>query len=164
MNSNPLKTVILKTLAFFILWLILSGKYNPFHMGLGLVVSFGVAWLNSGHGHSPFRNFPLVRILGYLPWLFWRIVRASLHLTRLILHPALPINPKLIHYRTKLQGQAPIVLLGNSITLTPGTITAEVNAQELIVHAIDDESGQDLTQEHFELKIAKVFQQQKGSA
>lgn len=158
------RAVLLKTVVFFIIWLILSGKFNPFHMGLGLVVSFGVAWLNSGHADSPFRNYPLLRMLWYFPWLFGRIVRSSLHLTALILHPALPIDPKLIHYRTKLQGQAAIVLLGNSITLTPGTITAEVNAQELIVHAMDDASGHDLTSQRLEQKIAKVFQQQEGSA
>ncbi len=158
------RAVLLKTVAFFIIWLILSGKFKPFHMGLGLVVSFGVAWLNSGHADSPFRNLPLLRFLWYFPWLFGRIVRSSLHLTALILHPALPIDPKLIHYRTKLQGQTAIVLLGNSITLTPGTITAEVNAQELIVHAMDDASGHDLTSQRLEQKIAKVFQQQEGSA
>lgn len=159
MHHSFYKTLIPKTLVFFIIWLILSGKYNLLHMGLGLVVSFGVAWLNSGHVDSPFRNFPLLRMLWYFPWLFGRIVQSSLHLTALILHPALPIDPKLIHYRTKLQGQAAIVLLGNSITLTPGTITAEVNAQELIVHAMDDASGQDLTSQRLEQKIAKVFQQ-----
>ncbi len=158
------RAVLLKTVVFFIIWLILSGKFNPFHMGLGLVVSFGVAWLNSGHADSPFRNYPLLRMLWYFPWLFGRIVRSSLHLTALILHPALPIDPKLIHYRTKLQGQTAIVLLGNSITLTPGTITAELNAQELIVHAMDNASGDDLTSQRLEQKIAKVFQQQQGSA
>jgi len=119
MNLRLFKALIPRTLAFFFIWLILSEKYNPFHMGLGLVVSFGVAWLNSGHEDSPFQNFPLMRFLSYLPWLFGRIVQSSLHLTALILHPALPIDPKLIHYRTELQSQAAIVLLGNSITLTP---------------------------------------------
>ena len=164
MMPRSYKALFLKTAAFFIIWLILSGRYNPYHMGLGLVVSFGVAWLNSGHAVSPFRNLPLLKILWYFPWLFGRIVQSSLHLTALILHPALPIDPKLIHYRTKLQGQTAIVLLGNSITLTPGTITAEVNAQELIVHAIDDASGHDLTSQRLEQKIAKVFQQHEGSA
>ena len=164
MSSILSKTVILKGLAFFVIWLILSGKYNPFHIALGLVVSFGVAWLNSGHADSPFQNLPLLRIVWFFPWLFGRIVQSSLHLTALILHPALPIDPKLIHYRTKLQGQAAIVLLGNSITLTPGTITAELNAQELIVHAMDNASGDDLTSQRLEQKIAKVFQQQQGSA
>ena len=164
MMPRSYKALFLKTTAFFIIWLILSGRYNPYHLGLGLVVSFGVAWLNSGHADSPFRNLPLLKILWYFPWLFGRIVQSSLHLTALILHPALPIDPKLIHYRTKLQGQAAVVLLGNSITLTPGTITAEVNSHELIVHAMDDASGHDLTSQRLEKKIAKVFQQQEGSA
>ncbi len=164
MMLRSYKALFLKTAAFFIIWLILSGRYNPYHLGLGLVVSFGVAWLNSGHTDSPFRNFPLLKILWYFPWLFGRIVQSSLHLTALILHPSLPIAPKLIHYRTTLQSQAAVVLLGNSITLTPGTITVEVSSHELIVHAMDDASGHDLTSQRLEQKIAKVFQQQEGSA
>ncbi|MEE9233120.1 MAG: Na+/H+ antiporter subunit E [Nitrospirales bacterium] len=163
MNPSLYKTLTLKTVAFFIIWLILSGKYNLFHMGLGLVVSLGVAWLNSGDPTSPFRNVPWLRIVWYFPWLFGRIVQSSLHLTALILHPSLPIAPRLIHYRTKLQSQAAVVLLGNSITLTPGTITAEVSAHELIVHAMDEQSGHDLTSQRLEQKIAQVFQPQEGA-
>ena len=155
--------MLLKTAALFIIWLILSGTSHPFHVGLGLVASFVVAWLNSGHADSPFRLVPALRMLWYLPWLFGRIVQSSLHLTALILHPALPIAPTLIYYRTRLQSQAAIVLLGNSITLTPGTITGEVNEQELVVHALDEESGHDLTTRRLEQKIAHVFQEQTSS-
>ena len=160
---NVKARVLLKTATFFILWLILSGQYDPFHVGLGLVMSFGVAWLNSGHADSPSRPLPVLRILWYLPWLLGRIVQSSLHVTALILHPALPIAPKLIHYRTTLQDQAAVVLLGNSITLTPGTITAEVNPHELIVHAVDDASGHDLLSHRLEQKIAHVFHEHTSS-
>lgn len=160
---NVKARVLLKTATFFILWLILSGQYDPFHLGLGLVVSFGVAWLNSGHADSPSRPLPVLRILWYLPWLLGRIVQSSLHVTALILHPSLPIAPKLIHYRTTLQDQAAVVLLGNSITLTPGTITAEVNLHELVVHALDDASGHDLISQRLERKIAHVFHEHTSS-
>ena len=156
--------MLLKTAALFIIWLILSGTSHPFHVGLGLVVSFVVTWLNAGHADSPFRLVPLLRMIWYLPWLFGQIVQSSLHVTALILHPALPIAPTLIHYRPRLQSQAAVVLLGNSITLTPGTITCEVNQQELVVHALDEESGHDLTTRRLEHKIAHVFQEQTGAA
>ena len=135
----------------------LSGQFDPLHLGLGLVLSFFVAWINSGH--SPFvPRFQLWgRIILYLPWLFARIVQSSLHVTKLILDPHLPIHPRLIRYGSKLKESPAVVLLGNSITLTPGTITAEVNGKVLLVHAIDEVSSEDVTSGRLEAKIASVF-------
>lgn len=149
--------LFLKTMALFVLWVMLSASFDWFHLGLGLALSFFVAWINSGH--SPFvPNFRLWgHILLYLPWLFFKIMQSSLHVTKLILHPALPIDPKLIRVKTNLANPAAVVLLGNSITLTPGTITAEVDHDALIVHAMDDVSAKDVTTGLIESKIAQVF-------
>ena len=156
--------LILKATALFVLWMMLSASFNWIHLGLGLILSFTVAWINSGH--SPFvPNFRLWgNILLYLPWLFFKIVQSSLHLSKLILHPALPINPKLIRVETQLKNRAAVVLLGNSITLTPGTITAEIDDHSLIVHAMDEISANDVTSGRIELKIAKVFRNEGQSS
>ena len=147
----------LKTTALFVLWVLLSASFDWIHLGLGLVLSFTVAWINSGH--SPF--VPKFRLWGnillYLPWLFVKIVQSSLHVSKLILHPALPIEPRLINVEANLGHHAAVVLLGNSITLTPGTITAEVDRNKLIVHALDEASGEDVTQKSIESKIAGIF-------
>jgi multicomponent Na+:H+ antiporter subunit E len=149
--------LILKTTALFGIWVILSGKFDLFHLGLGLVLSFCVAWINSGH--SPFvpRFHLWGKFLLYLPWLFTRIVHSSLHLTKLILHPRLPIHPRLIRYESTLQEPPAVVLLGNSITLTPGTITVEVNGRVLLVHVMDEVAGEDVMSGRIESKIAEVF-------
>ncbi len=158
MNYNIRQLLTLKTLGFFLTWLLLSESFDLIHMGLGLLVSFGVAWFNTDRSASRFAIPPL-RIVWYFPWLVGRILRSGFHLSYLILHPALPIDPKLIHHRTKLREGAGIVLLGNSITLTPGTITVEVNAQELVVHAMDDESADDVTSLRIEQQIAGMFRE-----
>ena len=149
--------LILKATALFVLWIMLSASFDWIHLGLGLVLSFTVAWINSGH--SPF--VPKFRLWGnillYLPWLFVKIVKSSLHLSKLILHPALPIDPRLIQVETKLGHHAAVVLLGNSITLTPGTITAEVDRNTLIIHAMDEVSADDVTSRRIESKIAEMF-------
>ena len=95
----------------------------------------------------------------YSPWLFLRIVESSLHLTKLILNPSLPIKPRLITYRSQLQHRGAIVVLGNSVTLTPGTITVEINGNTFLVHAIDEAAGNDLTTGRMERKLAWVFQE-----
>jgi multicomponent Na+:H+ antiporter subunit E len=68
----------------------------------------------------------------------------------------------MIRYRTKLHHPAAVALLANSITLTPGTITAEVNSPELVVHALDGESTADLTTGKFEKEIAWVFEKEEA--
>ena len=149
--------LFLKTMALFVFWVLLSASFEWIHLSLGLICSFAVAWLNSGH--SPFIPKFRVwsRVLLYLPWLFYKIFQSSLHLTKLILHPALPIDPKLIYVESKLNHHAAVVLFGNSITLTPGTITAEIDRNKLIVHAIDKVSGEDFESKQMESKIADIF-------
>lgn len=156
-------TLVPKTLTFFAIWIVLTGEYTFFRLGLGLVVSLAVAWVNTGEPISPVQRLPWLRILLYLPWLFLRILQSGLHLAAVILHPSLPIAPKLIHYRTELQDEAAVVLLGNSITLTPGTITAEVNSHGLIIHAIDEASAHDGTLRRLEQRIGQVFQRPRST-
>jgi multicomponent Na+:H+ antiporter subunit E len=143
-------------LVFFLIWLLLSESFDLFHMGLGLLAALGVAWFNTDRTTSRSAILRL-RIFWYFPWLVGRILQSGFHLSVLILHPALPIDPKLIRYRTKLPEEAGIVLLGNSITLTPGTITVEVNSQDLVVHAMDDKSADDVTSQRLEQQIASLF-------
>jgi multicomponent Na+:H+ antiporter subunit E len=156
MKSSFYQTLIVKTLGLFLIWLLLSESFDLFHMGLGLLAAFGVAWFNTDRTTSRF-TIPQLRILWYFPWLVGRILQSGFHLSVLILHPALPIDPKLIRYRAKLRGEAGLVLLGNSITLTPGTITVEINSQDLVVHAMDDKSADDVTSQRLEQQIAGLF-------
>jgi multicomponent Na+:H+ antiporter subunit E len=162
-RSRPISSEFLffKTMALFVFWVLLSASFEWIHLGLGLIVSYAVAWVNSGH--SPFvPKFKLwFRILLYLPWLFYKIVQSSLHLSKLILHPALPIAPQLIFVESKLRHHAAVVLLGNSITLTPGTITAEVDHNKLTVHAMDKVSAEDVTSKRMESKIAYIFKDEE---
>jgi multicomponent Na+:H+ antiporter subunit E len=152
-----------KTMALFVFWILLSSSFDWIHLTLGLICSFGVAWLNSGH--SPFvPKFRLwFRVILYLPWLFYKIVQSSVYLSKLILDPALPISPQLITVESKLNHHAAIVLFGNSITLTPGTITAEIDQNKLIVHAIDKGLSEDLvgSEREMEFKIAEVFRDEE---
>ena len=162
-RARPISSqfLALKASALFVLWVMLSASFDWIHLGLGLILSFLVAWINSGH--SPF--VPKFRLWGkillYLPWLFFKIVQSSLHVSKLILHPSLPIDPRLIDLEANLGHHAAVVLLGNSITLTPGTITAEVDRNRLIVHALDEASGLDITNKEIESKIADIFESEE---
>jgi multicomponent Na+:H+ antiporter subunit E len=156
MKSGFYHTLILRTLSLLLIWSLLSASFDPFHMSLGFLAALAVAWFNTDRFTSRSAT-PSLRIVWYFLWLVGRIVQSGFHLSVLILHPALPIDPKLIRYRTKLREEAGIVLLGNSITLTPGTITVELNSQDLVVHVMDDHSAADVTSRRFEQKISGLF-------
>ena len=145
------------TLILFLLWLLLSESLNPLHIAVGAVAALTVSLL-SGYSRST-RTYSVrwIRALAYFPWLFGHILMSGLRLAYLILHPKLPIKPKLFRYQSTLTNDLAIMLLGNSITLTPGTVTVEASSDELTVHAIDSDSAGDLDLQRLERAVAGVF-------
>lgn len=156
---SPLLSTTLphRTAALFVLWLLLSESYTWTHMGIGFLAALGVALLNTTRLAPAEHRVHWGRLFAYVPWLFGRILASGAHLSYLILHPGLPIDPKIIRCRTNLDNDNAVVVLGNSITLTPGTITVEANSEELVVHAMDDESTLDVTSLRLEKKVAALF-------
>lgn len=146
----------------FLFWLLLSGRYEPAYLAMGLIASVVVAGLHARQPGPPNPTIPLIRFLLYLPWLFYQILLSNLHTSYLILHPRLPIAPRFLRYQTRLQDPAAVALLAQSITLTPGTVTVEVAEGELVIHSLDEASAEDLTGGRLEREIAWVFKK-KGS-
>ena len=126
---------------------------DPFYVGLGLTTALVVALVNGTTRAS--HGVRWLRLAAYLPWLLWQVLLSGAHLAYLILHPRLPIEPKLIRYKTRLREPAAIAIFGNSITLTPGTITADVTRDELVIHAMDDAAASGLRD--MEARIASLF-------
>lgn len=150
-----------RTVALFVLWLLLSQSYSLIHMAIGFAAALGVAWLNSSKLPPSSHRVRWPQLIAYIPWLFWRILASGAHLCYLILHPRLPIAPTMIRHRTELPNESALVILGNSLTLTPGTITVEASSEELVVHAMDDESALDFTSLRFENKVANLFERRE---
>jgi multicomponent Na+:H+ antiporter subunit E len=143
-------------------WVLLSGKFDAFHLALGVVCCAIVAYMS----HDllfPASPKGLVsqwlRFARYVPWLMVEIGKASLHVTYLVFHPRMMdlIDPRIIKFRSKLQNDLSLVTFANSITLTPGTITVYVSIDgDFKVHAIDKTSGDPLPGE-MEARISKAF-------
>lgn len=147
---------ILAAIALFFFWLVLSASYDLIHITIGAIIASMIAWFTPA-GPPHVRRVSWLAVLGYVPWLFGQILKSGFHVSRLILHPALPIAPELIHHKTKLTSDGELVVLGNSITLTPGTITVEVAPGELVVHTIDKSSCQELVNGVFDAKVSRLF-------
>jgi multicomponent Na+:H+ antiporter subunit E len=153
---------IMGTLSLFAFWLLLSASYDAAHVISGAVIAAVVMRLNPA-GKVPTRRLSWLAALSYLPWLISRILKSGFHVSRLILSPSLPIEPRFFRHTTGLKSDGELVALGNSITLTPGTITVEVAPGELLVHAIDEASCTDLRDGVLDAKVARMFSSKEGA-
>ncbi|HDP68259.1 MAG TPA: cation:proton antiporter [Candidatus Marinimicrobia bacterium] len=81
----------------------------------------------------------LISAIKYLFKFLWEMAKANLHVAYIVIHPGLPIKPGIVKIKTKLTKDSAITVLTNSITLTPGTLTVDLNpeTQELYIHWIE---------------------------
>ena len=173
MNKNKAgsetASFVILTLVLFGFWLVLSGKFEVKYVTIGLITSVVVALITrpllmvplGGGRKGSVYNLPWLKLLAYFPWLLWQIVLSNIDVAKIILNPNLPIQPQLVKFRRKLPGPVAHLTLANSITLTPGTITVEIDGDEYLVHALHDGAAQSLAPEEGEgempLKVAWVF-------
>lgn len=144
-------------------WLVLSGQFDSFHITLGIISCAIVAWVSGDllFQSTPGRHAPqrVIRFILYVPWLLYEVFVASLHILKLVFDPRMmeKIDPRIVKFNSRLKGNIPLFIFGNSITLTPGTITIFVNVYgTYTVHAIDQVSAEALPGE-MEDKIAGIF-------
>ena len=152
------------SLTFFILfgfWILLSGRFDAFHLTLGIICSLFVAYLSHDLLFFNVRlgdfRIRAKRFISAGPWFLGQIFSANLHVAYLALSPRMPIDPQVIRFKTKLESDISFVALANSITLTPGTITVDIREGEFIVHALDKKVAEDLDTGEMEDRIAHVL-------
>ena len=158
---------LLTFLIMLVVWILLSGRFDLFHLCLGVISSALVAWFSSDLLFSSPRtgNLPgaCAGFIRYIPWLLYQVFLANLHVLYLVFHPRMMdlIDPQIMVFRSRLQGDFSLVTFANSITLTPGTITVYVSIDgEFSVHAIDEKSRQALPGD-MERRIADAFGEEK---
>ncbi len=157
------------TLTFFIMapfWILLSGIFDAFHLISGLICCLIVAFLSNDllvTRKSQKKLLKSFRLIRYIPWELWQIVLANIDVAYRVLHPKMPIDPRIIEFETTLRGEFSQVTLANSITLTPGTITIEVDPErgKFLVHAIAKEPADALLiDQRMQKRVAHVFMEE----
>lgn len=165
-KSQLLRNTIIQAALLMIFWLLLSGHYDLMHISFGIFSVILVVIINyplrrhllAMEEHSEAWNLSLPRLILYIPWLLWQIVIASIQVACVVLHPKCPIDPALLRFKTSLGNTCSKVILGNSITLTPGTITLEIEEDEFVVHALMDISSSGIIDGTLPGQVAKLFQ------
>ncbi|MHC1593043.1 MAG: Na+/H+ antiporter subunit E [Methermicoccaceae archaeon] len=141
--------IVATFILMYFFWLLNSGRDELFYLSLGLVCAAFVSLLFEKHFvplQSPISSTKtFVRFLLYVPWLLWQIVLANWDVAKRAISPSMPIDPKIIAIDSQLKGVLARVTFANSITLTPGTITVDIDDDgTFYVHAIAEEPAQSL--------------------
>ncbi len=131
-----------------VLWLLLAGSMHRQEFIAGGAVAL-VVTLVAGPRLAIFGGLKLtlvapLHLFGYLIHFFPALVRANLDMARRVLTPSLPLHPAVVEVETRLQSPLGKLLLANSITLTPGTLSVDVREGRILVHWVDCAPGTDL--------------------
>jgi multicomponent Na+:H+ antiporter subunit E len=149
LKRNSLKSYLVLTGVLFLLWVLLSGSLAAEELIAGMVVAIVAAMATSRielFNGIKLELYAPVALVKYLVHFVVALVRANLDMARRVLTPALPLHPEIVEVQTQLQSDLGRLLLANSITLTPGTLTIDVKDNRLLVHWVDSRAGTNLEQ------------------
>ena len=111
----------------------------------------------SGTPHPSRTAIRVGRLCLYIPYLVYEIVKSNVLITFIILHPKLPIEPRMTRVQSAVWGGPAITTLANSITLTPGTLTVRSDGHDLYVHALFPAAREGLFDGALERAVRFVF-------
>jgi multicomponent Na+:H+ antiporter subunit E len=150
-------TLIVSLVAAWLLW---SGLYKPLLLALGGVSCVLVVILARRMRLTDERYFTLgllPRILGFWGWIFKEIVKSNIEVGRVVLDPRLRMQPQVVEIEADTQLETGQAILGNSITLTPGTVTLDVFDGKLAVHCLTDQGAKALREGEMNRRVRAVM-------
>jgi len=135
--------LLLMGLLLAAIWLLLSGLFKPLLLVLGTISVALTVTLAARMDIIDAESHPVRAIFRYMrfwPWLTVEIVKSSLDVAKRVLSPDMPISPMVFEVRASQQTAVGRVVLANSFTLTPGTVTMDVDGDRLTVHSLSREA------------------------
>ncbi len=164
-----MKSRIILFILGFVAWLLLAWPPDYQHVLVGIFVAALVAFLTGDFFVSrphifahPWRYF---YFLAYIPVFIWECLKANIDVAYRVIHPKCPINPGIVKVRTSLKNDSAITFLANSITLTPGTLTVDVDKEKGIIYVhwinVRTKDIEEATQRivyRFERILKKIFE------
>jgi multicomponent Na+:H+ antiporter subunit E len=136
-------------------WYILSGKFDLVHLGTGVLASLAIA--ATIHPVDDGTSVRWGQVPAYLLWLLRQIVASNLWVARAILRRRLGIRPVLVDLPPGVTGDRALATLGISLTLTPGTLTVDVDGGGMRVHALYEQLAHGVRSGAMARRVARLF-------
>ena len=146
--------------AIFILWVIFNGRFTPETLLLGAAISamlfvFACRFL----GYSPKTEKKVARFfvrgVRYALLLIYETAKSNLYVSKIVYSKKIQIRPQMVFFKTGLKTTAARVVLANSITLTPGTLTIVLNEDLLCVHCLNNDLAAGIDKSVFVKRLEK---------
>jgi len=128
-----------KFILLFLVWIGLTNSLDPQELIVGAVVAFVVAKYFTKDEKVGFIRL-LIKYIRFTPIFIKSLVKSNIEVAKIVLNPKMPINTGIVKLKTNLTSDHDKLLLANAITLTPGTITLELEGNDLYVHVLNLES------------------------
>lgn len=140
-------------------WLLWSGIYTPLLLALGVgscTLTLFIAFRIHYFDRDVFSLYVMPRMPRYWGWLLMEIIKSSITVARIILQRHMPISPTVVEFEADSPDPVSQVILGNSITLTPGAVTLDVHEGKLLVHCLTKEGAESLMSGEFNRRAAAL--------
>lgn len=132
---------------------------EPLMLAFGLSSCLFVAWIVSRLQVADSRERPFaifVRLITYVPWIIKEIVISNIDVAKRIWQKDMPISPTIVTVPASQKTALGLVLHANSITLTPGTLSIDVDNNAIEVHALAKESIDPLLEGEMDRRVTKL--------
>ena len=152
MARSLLLFVILMTV-----WLLMSGHYTPLVTGLGVISTAFATWMSHRLGGSDKEGLPLHmfrKLPAYYIWLIKEIIMSNITTAKTILGKS--DAPELFYVPFTQKTEAGVATYANSITLTPGTVTVDIDENGFLVHALSSDFGDDVRSGDMDRRVTQL--------
>ena len=157
--KTPYARILILAMLLIAAWVLWSGYLKPLLLGLGALSCLLTVWIVRRMGYFDDENFAFHydwRLLGFWAWLGREVVVSSIEVARIVLRRRLVVEPRVVNIDGSGLGPVDLALLGNSITLTPGTLTLDVHEGRLLVHALTADGAAALERGEMQRRVAAL--------
>ncbi len=162
-SSMKMSYFISLAVALSATWLLWSGHLEPFILILGGCSVLLTLWLSARMGvideEGVPADFGIRPFISFAPWLMWEIVKSNLEVTKIILSPKMKLKRNLIEVSADPKTEIGKVILANSITLTPGTVSVNLKDDRILVHALSFEGAEEDLSGEMSARVCKLEKQ-----
>jgi len=154
-----IKRLTIRSIVLFLFWIGLTASFHWQELVTGAIVAIITAYASLKLAPEfPGEDLTVGQWFRYIPLVLWEIIMANIAVIKIVLSPKLNIKPGFVLVPTALKSPRKRWLLAQAITLTPGTVTADIIGDNLLIHWIDVADGTPAEQgESIKGKFEKVL-------
>ena len=165
--GSPMVRMTCLALVLFAFWMILSGRTETKFVVYGILTAVVTTWVTYPLLLVPNKDrskkyyvfgFSIPKMIMYFFWLMWQLVLANIDVLLATTGQELVIDPKVVHFRFRADNPMASVILANSITLTPGTVTMNVTDDGVYeIHALTVGAAAGVLDGGMQKKVADLY-------